>query len=119
MGLNIFARSSDKRISDNTYLPNDPRPDTFEIESLEQIGDHVLGLVKYPHATNYEGRKVLVWCYTKVSEIESMVLIDPHFLPENKIIARFRPTRVGLYLAREFCKSLNSLEDSMQSFIPL
>lgn len=105
MGLRLFGNSLGRRQSNN-YHPTDPRPDKFIIKSLEQIGMCVLGVVKYPHATNFEGDKILVWYQTNVNAVRQMDLIDPHFMEDNKIIARFRPTKFGMKFARQFCESM-------------
>ena len=106
MGIRLFQSSSFGRSQTNDYLPNDPRPNDFEIRVLEQYGNNVLGLVYYPHATNFEGEKILVWQDSTTNQIKRMSVIDPHFLEDNKIIARFRPTVEGVELARNFCKVL-------------
>jgi hypothetical protein len=108
MGIRLFggsaSRSAEAMNGDTTsLLPGDPDPTTFEVVDLEQVGRFVIGKVRYPNATNFEGRKILVWDNATVDEIENMKAIDPHFTHQNKIIARFRPTERGLELARRFC----------------
>lgn len=106
MGLRLFGSSSLNRIYENKPLPTDPRPEVFKIISLKQIGKCVLGIVNYPHATNFEGDKILVWGNATVEEVRALRVIDPHFLKDSKIIARFRPTGEGYKLAKMFCKML-------------
>ena len=106
MGLSVFKKSSLTRIYENTMLPNDPKPDNFKIVSLRQIGKCVLGIINYPNATNFEGDKVLVWGNTTVYDVRQLKVIDPHFLKDTKIIARFRPTSEGYRLAKAFCNMI-------------
>ena len=103
MGINMFNRGR-KSSSCCTTKPSpvDPIPSLFKIEVLEQYDNCVLGVVNYPNCTTFDGDKVIVWINTTVSEVEGMILIDPHFLLNNKIIARFKPTVEGFKLARKF-----------------
>lgn len=109
MGIRLFGNSCGRTATavetdDYTNLaPTDPNPSVFEVVNLEQVGRFVIGLVRYPDATTFEGRKILVWDDTTVDEIKKLDVIDPHFMHNNKIIARFRPTERGLQLARRFC----------------
>lgn len=104
MGVSLFSRSSDGRRAAGTLLPTDPDPATFTIKRLIQVGTFVVGHVQYPNATNFEGNKVLVWENATVDDISQLEVIDPHFLENNSIIARFRPDANGIASAIRYCK---------------
>lgn len=106
MGMRLFGGSSSGRSSIGQYAPNDPRPNIFKIEHLQQIGRFTIGIVNYPHSDNFEGDKILVWENATIDEISNLNLIDPHFLENNKIFARFRPTTYGWEAAKLLCISL-------------
>ena len=99
MGCNFLGRSSWSRAEAGTPAPNDPRPDAFFIKRAVQFGDYVVAEIKYPHATNFEGNKILVFKNSTVSEVHEMREIDPHFLEGNKAFARFRPSEDGWFSA--------------------
>lgn len=85
--------------------PTDPIPSVFSITSLEQHGRFVLGVLNYPNCTTFSGFKIIVWENSTVEGIRSSKLVDPHFLENNKIVARFRPTIQGIQLAVDFINS--------------
>jgi hypothetical protein len=68
--------------------------------------------VHYPDATNFEGRKILVYRHKGdgLIAIEQLVAggeLDPHFCSSpNSPIARFAPTTEGARLARIFVESV-------------
>jgi len=93
MGLRILS-SSYTRCKYNEPLPTDPNPELFKIMNIIQGNVYTYVEVKYPNCTNFEGRKILVTSYTK-DELLRIEKLDPHFLVDNKIIARFRPDSEG------------------------
>lgn len=117
MGLNMFARSSDRGgktvYVNNTEVvykrhPNDPNPALFTIRHIEQHGDFVVALVHYPNCTNYEGEKIIVWKGQTVAKIKDKLMIDPHFLNDDQtLVARFIPTTQGWAMAQKFVRSFD------------
>jgi len=91
-------KSADSRISAGPLPPN-PDPHTFTIERVKQTGDYVSVLVHYPGCTNYEGRKILVLAGITEPQLRAMRVLDPHFLENGPVIARFRPDELGWELA--------------------
>lgn len=80
-------------------LPN-PDPGNYRLIQERRLGRYVVVEVQYPDATNYEGRKIMIF---KARSFEVVVsknngLVDPHF-SENPAylspIARFEPTPQG------------------------
>lgn len=85
--------------------PTDPDPSNFNIKRAEIFGNYSLMEVVYPNCTNFEGRKIILM---EIDETyyNTPKKLDPHFLEDNKIIARFRPTGYGWYLGRKFARLL-------------
>jgi hypothetical protein len=85
-----------------------PDPWKFSIVSIEQVGGMSIVIAHYPDAKNFNGIKVLVFENTSPDEIRERVSLEPHFLDDstaNKgLVARFRPTEHGMWLARTFAK---------------
>lgn len=75
-------------------LPN-PVPENFTVERTQRAGSYVCALVHYPDATNFEGRKVIVFRDTTEEDVTGADLLDPHFAEDGNIIARFRPDDEG------------------------
>lgn len=80
-----------------------PNPKIFKIIDLIQEGPFVCAEIQYPNCTNYEGTKIIVFKDTTIEEVESMTIIDPHFLKDNKVFARFEPTAEGKLAAIACC----------------
>lgn len=79
--------------------PN-PDPGNYRLVQERRLGRYVVVEVQYPDATNYEGRKIMIF---KARNFAAVVmrnngLVDPHF-SENpdylSPIARFEPTPTG------------------------
>ena len=93
--------------SDCCDLPN-PNPKRFVIEDIYTYTRcHVL-VVKYPDCTNFEGKKILL----VKGEFRLKDELDPHFCEDNNIIARFRPTDMGLKLAQRSALQIDAQEAS-------
>ena len=107
MGMN-FVCSSGRAVA-QTPAPNDPIPSRFRIQHLEQYGNFVIGKVIYPNCTTFDGLKIIVWENVTVDDIYRMDVIDPHFFEDNKIIARFAPTKNGMHYAIQFVKQISQL----------
>lgn len=88
------------KTTDYSYLePLEPHPEVFKILDAKQGSKFLYLEVLYPHCTNFEGRKVLLMKDTTIADVCLTKVLDPHFYPENKIIARFRPDEEGKNLA--------------------
>ena len=86
-----------------------PRCDNYEVIKYEEINKNVVIMLKYLDATNYEGKKILVYQNTTFKELMIQGDLDPHFLnyPDMKApIARFVPTDKGWKMAINFVWSL-------------
>lgn len=102
MGLSPFGRSSGSSWVSN---PLNPNPSNFRILDLDLVGKYIIATVYYPNCTNYEGRKVIVFKNMSTSDIRNLRSLDPHFLENGNIVARFAPTSEGYALARKMCLS--------------
>lgn len=93
----------------STYIeePLNPNPKRFVIMRNIQIGNNVVVLINYPDCTNYEGHKIIVFEDTTSEQVGMYDEIDPHFTETNKIIARFRPDKVGWDTAVKFAQFIN------------
>lgn len=94
MGLNMFGKTSS---------PGDGTPDPRRWGALRyfQLGAHLALMVRYPDATNYEGRKILVLRAT-LTDVYGQAVLDPHFTDAPGVIspiARLVPTDEGWKLA--------------------
>jgi len=107
MGIGMM-RSSSWGIGNDQYPENyrnetadtvNPNPKKFEITNIIEANDYLFAIVKYPNCTNYEGKKVILFENITKAELLAMNTLDPHFFPENKIIARFKPSTEGIKLA--------------------
>lgn len=102
MGLNLFARSSDKRMPCNcghvaTPTPPEPDPVRFRVEHEEQLAGTSILLVHYSGCTTFNGRKLLL-----LNQLwDQRTLLDPHLLGDGHIVvARFEPNEQGWSMAR-------------------
>lgn len=105
MGLGIF-KISGSSFDPSPAVPN-PNPRNFVVQKREHIGKHVVVLVNYPDANNYEGNKILVFKNCTVDELINQRIIDPHFSENKKFhspFARFEPTDEGWEAACAFVK---------------
>lgn len=75
-------------------LPN-PNPENFTIERIEHLGSFACAMVHYPDATNFEGRKIIVFKNATEQDIANAKVLDPHFSEDGNILARFRPDEEG------------------------
>jgi len=101
MGISLFGnsyKSSNSCESANCDSTPNPNPFSFKIISIEKGDDFDLIRVKYPHCTTFNGEKFLV--VKKDSVNFATTKLDPHFLEDGNIIARFQPNESGLKLAR-------------------
>ena len=94
-----------------TKYPN-PNPRNFEIRDVTVIGKYLVADVDYPDCTNYEGRKIMVYCNVLRSELERQQTLDPHFCDGEHMspVARFVPTKEGKKMAIAFCYAMEEIE---------
>lgn len=74
--------------------PN-PNPYKFRVNRAEEVGSFVCAMVNYPHATSYEGDKILMLRDVSVEELDDLDVLDPHFEEDGAVVARFEPTEEG------------------------
>ncbi len=84
--------------------PQDPNPNKFVIMDKYRAPHCWVVRVCYPGCTNFDGEKVLV--IGSNSPPENLRVLDPHFLEDNDVIARFRPDDKGWNRAIEFAKTV-------------
>ena len=100
MGLGIpsFGRTSKCSVDDPKPLPaGNPNPAKFKILRYFEARHATAVEVHYPDATNYEGKKVMVYRFAK-SVIDHQKNLDPHFCNNGSHLtpfARFEPTKYG------------------------
>lgn len=88
------------------YAPNaitSPLPNQFRFEilsTIEIVGDLVLIEVRYPDCTTFGGIKILL-LESKHYDPKKIDVLDPHFLENNNVVARFKPTARGMKLAHD------------------
>jgi hypothetical protein len=81
-----------------------PNPNKYRFQILDIIEGTKYDLVKvhYPDCTTFNGIKLLLVHHNTVQT--DIKVLDPHFLEDNKIIARFKPNEVGAKLAYKLVK---------------
>ncbi len=102
MGLSPFSCNKPTiycdRPSCNNYGPppvqtGNPNPYNFFVKKSFEHNRYVLVWIRYPDCHNFDGNKILL-IDNQSKEYEKCLKnkkLDPHFLEENHIIARFRP----------------------------
>lgn len=103
MGVRLFGSSSWGRSEQGVYAPGDPVPSNFRIVRLHVGTHHIAAEILWPDASNYEGRKVLVY-KTDTTLLLNAKELDPHFQEDRGElvpIARFEPTQTGWRMATE------------------
>jgi hypothetical protein len=85
---------------------NDKNPDpyNFSVIKREYVNGKVLALIRYPNCTNYEGKKILVLEDISLQNFDFLTKLDPHFMENGHLVARFRPDCYGM--AYQFCLAL-------------
>lgn len=77
--------------------PNNPNPKNFRILRHFCVRDLTVVEVIYPDATNYEGRKIMLY-RARLEDIMAQKELDPHFCDDGSHLspfARFEPTDRG------------------------
>jgi hypothetical protein len=65
--------------------------------------------IRYPDCKNYEGKKIMVYEKTNITQLVSQRKIDPHFSNHPNFrspVARFEPTPKGWDMAKVFCAAM-------------
>jgi len=94
--------------------PGAPDPRNFNIlqyDAMEGRDAWIAVEVQYPDATNYEGRKIMVFRATRERFLEECEnFLDPHFCEGKHLspFARFEPTEEGWGAAVELCYRMTS-----------
>lgn len=97
MGSSSFGRG---------YETPNPNPKNFRVVQHEYIGTWLIVIVNYPDCKNYEGDKLLVYKGVELKKLVEGGSIDPHFSASPMSpIARFRPTPLGVVMARKLIAS--------------
>lgn len=60
---------------------------------------YILAEIVYPNCTTFEGRKLILFEGVTLNWLKRQTSIDPHFIEDGHIIARFVPTKEGRRLA--------------------
>ena len=102
MGISPFSHWNEaEEVSGN------PNPLRFIIKNVEQHGDFLIAIIKYPDCTNFSGYKICIYEGIGIRDLDNTCFLDPHFSKnEMSPIARFKPTNDNLKRARKFCKML-------------
>jgi hypothetical protein len=117
MGLNLYrSRCETSSCSVDTsgssvatYAVSNPNPDPANFKILRAA--HVEGAcvveVLYPNATNYEGRKIMLY-EVPLEVVLKQKQLDPHFCDgaHPAPFARFRPTEAGWTTAQRVMRAL-------------
>ena len=72
-----------------------PDPERFNVEKTHSVGSYVCAMIDYVNCTNYEGKKIIVFENTAAEDVWTAKSIDPHFMEDGNVIARFRPDDDG------------------------
>jgi hypothetical protein len=70
--------------------PVKPKSERFTLERVHGVGTYVCALIHYLDATDFEGRKIIVFQDATEGIIRNTA-IDPHFTEKGNIVARFLP----------------------------
>lgn len=114
MGCNFsgISRSALDSIVYQPPVPRPPNPDPYNYRVLraQTIQDYLIMEVQYPDATNYEGRKILLFDRgVTEARLKLQGAIDPHFSDSVSVfhpIARFEPTERGWSMVTTLCNGM-------------
>lgn len=109
--INLSTKAPFVRVTEQVEVQSAPDPRKFTVEAELPVGNHLVLQVKYDEATNYEGRKILVFTNCKYTDIvkTNKGVLDPHFSDNKEYIspfARFEPTEEGWLTAVKLCRTL-------------
>lgn len=111
MGVSIgVSRSIFDRGKYADYTPPPPRnpnpnPYKYQVNRMQIAYGYLVLDITYPDATNYEGRKILLFDRgVRLIHLQAQGAIDPHFSERGIApIARFEPTERGWQMALDMC----------------
>lgn len=117
MGISPFSKSACscgrsqavRTVEVPVARPGMPDPKRFVVEETLQVGRFLIAQVQYPDATNFEGRKIMVFRDVDATALWDQAALDPHFCdsPDHLApIVRFIPTTEGFNMAMTFCRAL-------------
>jgi len=98
------------KCSKGNYEPPNPNPRNFSILEKIQYSKACVLMVHYPGCTTFEGRKILVF----EGKFTPYKVLDPHFNSTSNLLARFKPTKEGWQMAKDFAerrKCIQYMED--------
>lgn len=109
MGVFTYRNSCGCQPTSNTNQvkarhPNDPDPSNFEVLGCWRFKSHTIAKIKYPGCINFEGEKIII--FEGLIDVVNLEHLDPHFLPNNNILARFVPTQHGTECAHYLVAAL-------------
>lgn len=91
-----------RKVSLSHYEPKNygksinPDPSNFNIRKYTAVCEHLVVLINYPDAKNFEGEKILLFENTTIEQLRKRKSIDPHFAKNKSApIARFKPNKQG------------------------
>jgi hypothetical protein len=114
MGIVKFFSSSNfdnktSEINIHKQILSNPDPKLYRILREKRINNFLILKINYPHSTNYEGNKILVFKNCTILDlIQQKEGIDPHFSDNEKLIspvARFKPDDEGWKMAEFFVEN--------------
>lgn len=73
--------------SSYSSAPTTPDAENYNVQDVEQVGNHLVLKVQYPNCSrcSYEGNKVMVFLNTSTKDALKWRKIDPHFRDPKKI----------------------------------
>ena len=104
--IKLFSICSCNRSTISSAPSGNPNPKNFKILRSESVGVFTILLLEYPDCSNFEGKKICVYRYTKPEVFKNLKYLDPHFCDSGEHIspiARFVPTKTGWNAAISFC----------------
>lgn len=97
-----------------------PNPEVFEVVETEQVGNHLVMMVKYTSCEkcSHDAKKVMVYGSVTLKDAIKWKVIDPHFAEDESVdekhapapIARFPANKAGWDNALMFAKMIRSQE---------
>lgn len=87
----------------------------FLIKEIIKYDHCTLAILKYEREIPFNGIKIIV--FRGHYDLCTGKEVDPHFLSETEVVARFRPTVQGLKMAQRFCEDyIEEYNESDQSY---
>lgn len=90
--IKLFSTGSISNNQINNTFNNTVIIDNFKIKRVIQFKNNCLCWINYPNCKNFKGDKILLIENMTKLRLKKLKTLDPHFLENNKIIIRFRPT---------------------------